>query len=164
MDILEENIRKNQIQRMDIIKQSNIKNIPFDKTRVDVMDDLAKTFNVKDWKQGKNGIELIPVDGRKILLDPTNTRDLRALQIIDDAMRGGNPAEVMDTVRILQGYAYDSSTGLRVSKDMAKFLERTTGKINSQFKATMGDDYARILAEMSDDIKLQQEMKRIFKP
>ena len=47
---------------------------------------------------------------------------------------------------------------------MKKFLERTTGKINHQFKTTMGEEYTKILAEMSDDIKLQKELDRIFKP
>lgn len=94
----------------------------------------------------------------------TNSRDLQALSMIDDALKGGNPAEVMDTVKILQNHLYDSSTGLRVSNDMKKFLERTTGKINHSFKTTMGEEYTKILAEMSDDIKLQKELDRIFKP
>lgn len=38
------------------------------------------------------------------------------------------------------------------------------GKINHQFKTTMGEEYTKILSEMSDDIKLQKELDRIFKP
>lgn len=38
------------------------------------------------------------------------------------------------------------------------------GKINHSFKITMGEECAKILSEMSDDIKLEQELKRIFKP
>jgi len=38
------------------------------------------------------------------------------------------------------------------------------GKINYQFKTTMGEEYTKILSEMSDDIKLQKELDRIFKP
>ncbi len=89
---------------------------------------------------------------------------MQALAMLDDALKGGSPAEVMDTIKILQNHLYDNSTGLRVSDPMKKFLERTTGKMNGAFKNTMGENYAKILSEMSDDIKLEQELKRIFKP
>ncbi len=98
------------------------------------------------------------------MIDLGNTRDMQALKMLDEALQGGSPAEMMDTIKILQNHLYDNSTGLRVSDPMKKFLERTTGKMNGAFKNAMGENYTKILSEMSDDIKLEQELKRIFKP
>ncbi len=165
MNALEEKLQANQLARMEKIQNAGIDKISLNEVRPEIIKDLKKTFNIEGWKYGKDG-EVIPkiIQGRKNLLDMTNSRDLQALSMIDDALKGGNPAEVMDTVKILQNHLYDSSTGLRVSNDMKKFLERTTGKINHSFKTTMGEEYTKILAEMSDDIKLQKELDRIFKP
>ena len=71
------------------------------------------------------------------MIDATNQKDLKALEILQDTLKTQSPAELMDNVKILQNMLYDSSQGLRVSDPMKNFMKRATGKINTTLKEAM---------------------------
>lgn len=53
MEMLEENLRANQIKRMEIIENSGIKKIDLEDVRPKILEDLKKTFNIEGWKYGQ---------------------------------------------------------------------------------------------------------------
>lgn len=53
MEILEENLRANQIKRMEIIENSGIQKIDLEDVRPKILEDLKKTFNIEGWKYGQ---------------------------------------------------------------------------------------------------------------
>ncbi len=53
MELLEENLRANQIKRMEIIENSGIQKIDLEDVRPKILEDLKKTFNIEGWKYGQ---------------------------------------------------------------------------------------------------------------
>ncbi len=160
---LEDNIEINQQNRIQTIQNSWINAIDTKEIRREIVEDIKKTFNV-EWV---DIIDWVPVykstEWRRALLDASNKKDLEALVLLEEASKSSTPLEMMDTIKKMQNLIYDSNILNRTSKDMYNLVKRSIGKLNKTFKEQVWWNYAKILDEMSEDIRLKSELNRVFK-
>lgn len=151
-----------QTQRMEAIQNSWVDKIDTSKVREDIVWDIKKTFNVEwvdivDWKPVYKVVEW-----RESLLDEANLKDLDALKLLESATKAKTPLQMMDTIKKMQNLIYDSNILNRASKDMANLVKRSIWKLNQTFKEQVWWNYAKILDDMAEDIKLKQWLEKLF--
>lgn len=161
--ILEKNLSDNQVKRIEAIKNSWVSSIDTKSVREQIVKDLENTFNVKWIKVENWKIKYTPTKWRASLLDEANPKDLEAIRLLESVSRSKTPLEMMDTIKKMQNLIYDSSILNRTSKDMYNLVKRSIWKLNQTFKEQVWWDYAKILEEMSWDIKLKYDLDKVFK-
>lgn len=159
---LENNLDVNQTKRIETLQNAWIKSIDTTKVRQDIVADIEKTFNIKwatikEWK-----VKYKTTPWRESLLDE-NPRNIEAIKLLENATQSRTPLQMMDNIKKMQNLIYDSNMLNKLGKDMENLITRSIWKLNKSFKEQVWWDYANILDDMAQDIKIKNELVRIFK-
>lgn len=71
----------------------------------------------------------------------------------------------MDRIHNLQSWMYDNATTPLVkgiSGKMESIVKKVTGSLNETFKNQLPKEYREILGKMEEEIKMKQDIKRVF--
>lgn len=160
---LEQNLETSQKARVETLKNSWIEKIETWKVRQDIVKDIEDTFNIQ-WVNIVDGkIKYKTTPGRESLLREENIKDYEALKLLENATKSRTPLQMMDNIKKMQSLIYESTDWLRVSKDMSNLIKRSIGKLNQSFKEQVWWNYANILDDMAQDIRIKNELVKIFK-
>jgi hypothetical protein len=162
---IEDNLSARQAERLAVLDEAPIATIKADDAR-NTLKSALRSMNVEDIRIVDGKIEIIPVKWREALLDMSNPADVKALQKLNEILDWDvSPIQTMDRIKKLQEWAYEnkSTIGVKwVSERMWKLIKQVQGSLNSTFKKQLPPEYAKILDSMSEDIKLSDDMRRLF--
>lgn len=162
---LDDDLQTRQSERLLVLDEAPIAKIDASKAR-ETLKSALRSMNVEDirivdWKP-----EIIAVKWREALLDMSNPSDVKALQKLNEILDWDvSPTQTMDRVKKLQEWAYENKSTVWVkwtSERMDWLIKQVQWALNSTFKEQLPKEYTKILDSMSDDIKLSNEIKRIF--
>ena len=165
LDQLDTDIKTRQGERLSVLDEAPIAKIDANDARIALKDSL-RSMNVEDVKIVDWVPNIIPVKWREALLDLSNPADVKALQKLNEILDWDvSPTQTMDRVKKLQEWAYENKSTIGVkgtSERMDGLIKRVQSSLNSTFKKQLPPEYAKILDSMSEDIKLSNEVKRVF--
>lgn len=162
---LEKDLKTRQSERLMVLDEAPIAKIDATESRM-ALKSALHSMNVEDIRIVDGKPEIIPVKWREALLDLSNPADVKALQKLNEILDWDvSPTQTMDRIKKLQEWAYENKSTIGVkgtSERMDWLIKRVQGSLNATFKKQLPPEYAKILDSMSDDIKLSNEVKRVF--
>lgn len=162
---LDADLKTRQSERLAVLDEAPIAKIEANDARMALKDSL-RSMNVEDIQIIDGVPKIIPVKWREALLDLSNPADVKALQKLNEILDWDvSPTQTMDRVKKLQEWAYENKSTIWVkgtSERMDGLIKRVQGSLNSTFKKQLPEEYAKVLDSMSEDIKLSNEIKRVF--
>ncbi len=162
---LDTDLKTRQSERLAILDEAPVAKIDATDAR-DTLKSALRSMNVEDIRMKDWVPEIIPVKWREALLDLSNPADVKALQKLNEILNWDvSPTQTMDRIKKLQEWAYENKSTIGVkgtSERMDGLIKRVQGSLNSTFKKQLPEEYAKVLDSMSEDIKLSNEIKRVF--
>ena len=162
---LDADLKTRQSERLAILDEAPVAKIDANDARM-ALKSALRSMNVEDIVMEDWGPRIIPVKWREALLDLSNPADVKALQKLNEILDWDvSPTQTMDRVKKLQEWAYENKSTIGVkgtSERMDGLIKRVQGSLNSTFKKQLPEEYAKVLDSMSEDIKLSNEIKRLF--
>jgi hypothetical protein len=76
-----------------------------------------------------------------------------------------SPLQTMDNIKILQEWLYENKGTIAlkgISKKMEGIVSKVQGSMNKTFKDQLPPEYKKVMDSMSEDIDLNDRMKRLF--
>lgn len=162
---LDTDLKTRQSERLAVLDEAPIATIDATDARM-ALKSALRSMNVEDIRIVDGKPEIIPVKWREALLDLSNPADVKALQKLNEILDGDvSPTQTMDRIKKLQEWAYENKSTIGVkgtSERMDGLIKRVQGSLNSTFKKQLPPEYKKILDSMSEDIKLSNDIKRVF--
>lgn len=162
---IDDNLSTRQAERIAILDEAPISTIDAKDAR-NTLRSALRSMNVEDIRIVDGKPEIIPVKWREALLDLTNPSDVKALQKLNEILDGDvSPTQTMDRIKKLQEWAYENQSTIWVkgtSERMNKLIKQVQWSLNSTFKKQLPEEYTKVLESMSEDIKLSDDIKRLF--
>lgn len=162
---LDADLKTRQSERLAVLDEAPIVQIDANDARM-ALKSALRSMNVEDIRIVDGKPEIIPVKWREALLDLSNPADVKALQKLNEILDWDvSPTQTMDRIKKLQEWAYENKSTIWVkgtSERMDGLIKRVQWSLNTTFKKQLPPEYAKILDSMSEDIKLSNEIKRVF--
>lgn len=162
---IDQDLKTNYDNKINILQDNH--NIVLDNTKLknDLANDLSKNLNIKIAIDEEWNKVILPIKWRAPLVDIENISDLTALNKLDDLTNTTNPLEYADKIKALQSWVYEKNKiwiQWGVSDKMKSFIEQATWKLNTWMKKQLPPEYAKVMKQMFDDIKLKDNIDRVF--
>lgn len=166
VNTIDENLKKRQSERMAILENVPMEKVDLNYSRNTLKSELDK-LNIENitidesWKP-----VVVPKKWRSALLDQNNPQDMQAIQKLWEILRDDvSPLQTMDNIKILQEWLYENKWTIAlkgISKKMDWLVSKVQSSLNKTFKDQLPPEYRKVMDSMSEDMKMSQDMKRLF--
>lgn len=154
-----------QDARMKTLENSGVPKIDQKVARETLAKELEKN-NVASISVTKDGTPIIESKPGRDHTLWENPKDIEAYQKLQNLLSEDvSPVQMMDRIHNLQSWMYDNATTPLVkgiSGKMESIVKKVTGSLNETFKNQLPKEYREILGKMEEEIKMKQDIKRVF--
>jgi len=166
VDTIEGNLRKRQAERMEILENVPLEKINLENVRNSLRSELDK-LNIEDITIDDAGKPVvISKKWRSALLDSKNTQDMQAIEKLREVLSEDvSPLQTMDNIKILQEWLYENKGTIAlkwISKKMESIVSKVQWSMNKTFKDQLPPEYKKVMDSMSEDIVMNEKIKRLF--
>lgn len=165
LDMIDDNFKKTQGERMAILEDVPVEKISLESPRAKLKSSL-KALNIEDIRIEDGNPIITPVNGREALVDFNNSADVKALGKLQEILADDvSPVQTMDRIKKLQEWAYENKSTIGIkgtSAKMESLIKKVQGSMNESFKAQLPDEYKKIMTSLAEDIKMKDDIQRLF--
>lgn len=163
---IEWNLRKRQAERMAILEDVPLEKVNLENVRNSLREELDK-LNIEDITIDDAGKPVVvSKKWRSALLDQKNSQDMQAIEKLREVLSEDvSPLQTMDNIKILQEWLYENKGTIAlkgISKKMEGIVSKIQWSMNKTFKDQLPPQYKKVMDSMSEDIQMNEKIKRLF--
>lgn len=163
--MIDTNLSSKQAERMAMLEDVPVEKISLEAPRAKLKSSL-KSLNIEDIRMEDGNPVITPVSGREALVDFNNSADAKALAKLNEILADDvSPVQTMDRIKKLQEWIYENKSTIGIkgtSAKMESLISKVQGSMNDTFKKQLPEEYRKIMTSLADDIKLKDDIQRLF--